>query len=762
MVRHFETLTQQSHPSFPALWPSLPPTLLHLSPAFRPLSSFPPASLPRSPHPSTTPNRGKTGGRSPFPHLSPNRPSPTSSPQSSSFNRSPGQSVHNRGKTAAGDLPFPHLSPPFPPFPPHLSPPPQSSSFNRSPGQSVHKRGKTAGSGGASRGVAAAAAAAPEAWLPESAVSSGASTASPSNAGVPKGAATADGNGRSGIGSSAGVGLEGRREVTDRGGLRGEDSVPLLPKRLHFDQLSAPTPGLASLLPAPAVPVPGSASSPVVLHHLQSPELQQQPPYRHQHQHQHQLQHQHQHQQHPSQQNQQPGKQQQQQQQQTGQQQRSEYRDVESTDGASYDVLCWACGLCLSLPSFSPNFKCGYSPPFPSSPIPSSPLSPPCLCTCRHSHPLPPHRHSPPPADNCNISPPPVIPFDLLLSPLPLSFHPCPSLSTTLPFSSPPSRLHLVASSPHSPLFLVRFKNRQIPHHLSHPPSIFCLFSLFLSSLPSLPSPVGGILTTFPIICPLHPPVSHRYPPPPHLLPVPLPFLLHALITLLLSLQTIFNFLCSAFFPAGPVTRVAFGSADMPTVSAGSFDGWQLCRRCDPPRAKPPGAHHCSSCGTCVMDMDHHCPFIGNCVGRANQRHFLLFLLSTIISCIYVALMASATLYFLLPALDVTPHMPHNPPHDLTSFVSTATKAFAAALWAARKQLAIRAFIAFYLFIVALGTGISVSLLLYQQLDFILSGEGGYVDALKVKKGAGNNKSSEGGVWIWQSMVLVLSSFEGP
>ncbi|CAI7775611.1 unnamed protein product [Closterium sp. NIES-53] len=193
-------------------------------------------------------------------------------------------------------------------------------------------------------------------------------------------------------------------------------------------------------------------------------------------------------------------------------------------------------------------------------------------------------------------------------------------------------------------------------------------------------------------------------------------------------------------FPCLPTPMHGWVGGWVPLCLSGSFDGWQLCRRCDPPRAKPPGAHHCSSCGTCVMDMDHHCPFIGNCVGRANQRHFLLFLLSTIISCIYVALMASATLYFLLPALDVTPHMPHNPPHDLTSFVSTATKAFAAALWAARKQLPIRAFIAFYLFIAALGTGISVSLLLYQQLDFILSGEGGYVDALKVKKGAGNNK----------------------
>ena len=42
--------------------------------------------------------------------------------------------------------------------------------------------------------------------------------------------------------------------------------------------------------------------------------------------------------------------------------------------------------------------------------------------------------------------------------------------------------------------------------------------------------------------------------------------------------------------------------------------------------AKPPNAHHCSICGVCVVDMDHHCPFINNCVGRGNNRPFLLFL----------------------------------------------------------------------------------------------------------------------------------------
>lgn len=55
--------------------------------------------------------------------------------------------------------------------------------------------------------------------------------------------------------------------------------------------------------------------------------------------------------------------------------------------------------------------------------------------------------------------------------------------------------------------------------------------------------------------------------------------------------------------------------------------------RCDKP--KPPNAHHCSACGFCVVDMDHHCPFLNNCVGRGNLRHFLLFLFWVTVAMFY-------------------------------------------------------------------------------------------------------------------------------
>lgn len=41
---------------------------------------------------------------------------------------------------------------------------------------------------------------------------------------------------------------------------------------------------------------------------------------------------------------------------------------------------------------------------------------------------------------------------------------------------------------------------------------------------------------------------------------------------------------------------------------------------------KPERSHHCSTCGSCILMMDHHCPWMSCCVGLNNRKFFMLTL----------------------------------------------------------------------------------------------------------------------------------------
>eukprot|EP00112_Aurelia_sp_Birch-Aquarium-sp1_P006982 Seg1762.9 transcript_id=Seg1762.9/GoldUCD/mRNA.D3Y31 product="putative palmitoyltransferase ZDHHC21" protein_id=Seg1762.9/GoldUCD/D3Y31 len=87
-------------------------------------------------------------------------------------------------------------------------------------------------------------------------------------------------------------------------------------------------------------------------------------------------------------------------------------------------------------------------------------------------------------------------------------------------------------------------------------------------------------------------------------------------------------------------------------LSVGNVEllGWQFCEQCQMHR--PPRSHHCRRCAQCVRKMDHHCPWINNCVGEDNQANFTQFLFYTAFLCCTTCVLCFAYFFDWLPHCD--------------------------------------------------------------------------------------------------------------
>ncbi|XP_071802591.1 probable palmitoyltransferase ZDHHC24 [Asterias amurensis] len=66
-------------------------------------------------------------------------------------------------------------------------------------------------------------------------------------------------------------------------------------------------------------------------------------------------------------------------------------------------------------------------------------------------------------------------------------------------------------------------------------------------------------------------------------------------------------------------TDLSSGISILPSVLKPSWSYCPICMKNSPPRS-----FHCYQCNACILKRDHHCLFIGNCVGHANQRYYLM------------------------------------------------------------------------------------------------------------------------------------------
>ncbi|RAL54628.1 unnamed protein product [Cuscuta campestris] len=193
----------------------------------------------------------------------------------------------------------------------------------------------------------------------------------------------------------------------------------------------------------------------------------------------------------------------------------------------------------------------------------------------------------------------------------------------------------------------------------------------------------------------------------------------HLIIAVTLSISTMSTFFLTAFRSPGAPPNILWGS--YPAVGKGGLENYTFCHHCSKP--KSPRTHHCRSCGMCVLDMDHHCPFIGNCVGAGNHLFFIMFLISAVISTVYVTFMSAYAAYHSWPPFSHRAAIhPWARTLDDGMFLATL-KEFMAAFLSSLLFLETRGIVLLYLFICSVSVEIGLSALLWQQLFYIYQGK---------------------------------------
>lgn len=77
------------------------------------------------------------------------------------------------------------------------------------------------------------------------------------------------------------------------------------------------------------------------------------------------------------------------------------------------------------------------------------------------------------------------------------------------------------------------------------------------------------------------------------------------------------------------------------TYSAGGYV--RYCQECA--ILKPDRTHHCKVCNKCILKMDHHCPWLHNCMSFSNYKYYILFLAYGALYCVLFLTLLPIELY---------------------------------------------------------------------------------------------------------------------
>jgi len=139
--------------------------------------------------------------------------------------------------------------------------------------------------------------------------------------------------------------------------------------------------------------------------------------------------------------------------------------------------------------------------------------------------------------------------------------------------------------------------------------------------------------------------------------------------------------------------RAPSSSSDDDGGAARKAHKW--CSKCNAP--KPERAHHCHVCKKCVLAMDHHCPWMANCVGYYNYRYFFLFLWYMWVGCLWSVMVS------LGPFMATMHRGTSTPDHIVLSRRARSSVTFT--------------------FVISVSVGIAISMLLAWHVYLVLSAQ---------------------------------------